>query len=409
MRLVVLLGLAACSTPVAPHTSQLAPPQFGDLSELAFVPGESTRLTVAADPGSEVCLYASLSSGGPLACPPALQDGCLDLSRPAVQIARQTAGVDGLAQIDVTPPPLSPGLVMLQPVDCATGETGDVYELRILSPNGDEDGDGAPNGIEVRFGSSPLNPDTDGDGLDDPDEVLTHGSNPLLADSDGGSTPDGDEIRGGLDPNDPSDDCTFVPDPALAVGEAGLTLGMTAAVNELRWRVGVPRLRWDRGLAAQAAVQARVMAASCQLQFSGTPGVGETIYMQSSFGSTTGVDAVAAWACGQSYHDPTQAASTCTGQSPAVAPIVPGCPGNAFDSCGSYTQQVWERTDRMGCATFSSSTCGFLNEDYWVCQYAPAGNVFGDQAYPERLGQCLDQDHDGEPQSTDVDDQDASL
>ncbi|MES2638326.1 MAG: putative metal-binding motif-containing protein [Myxococcota bacterium] len=64
-------------------------------------------------------------------------------------------------------------------------------------PNGrDDDCDGrADDGL-----------DTDGDGLEDPDEREVHGTDPLVADTDGGGVDDGDEITNGTDPLDPGDD-----------------------------------------------------------------------------------------------------------------------------------------------------------------------------------------------------------
>jgi hypothetical protein len=63
-------------------------------------------------------------------------------------------------------------------------------------------------------GTNPTKADTDGDGLDDGDEVNTHGTNPHIADSDGDGFSDGSEITAGTDPNnansnpDLSDDLT---------------------------------------------------------------------------------------------------------------------------------------------------------------------------------------------------------
>ncbi len=61
--------------------------------------------------------------------------------------------------------------------------------------NPDTDGDGLTDGDEVlKYQTDPLNPDTDGDGLTDGDEVLKYRTDPLKADTDGDGLTDGDEV-----------------------------------------------------------------------------------------------------------------------------------------------------------------------------------------------------------------------
>lgn len=72
-------------------------------------------------------------------------------------------------------------------------ESGNVTPL---DPNGDEDGDGLTNGEEDDIGTNPLDPDTDGDGLDDGLEVKIIGTNPLSSDSDKDGVTDGIEVVG---------------------------------------------------------------------------------------------------------------------------------------------------------------------------------------------------------------------
>lgn len=67
----------------------------------------------------------------------------------------------------------------------------------------DPDHDGLTNLQEYQQGTDPHNPDTDGDGLKDGDEVNKYHTNPLLADTDGDGIPDGVEIATGTDPLDP--------------------------------------------------------------------------------------------------------------------------------------------------------------------------------------------------------------
>ncbi len=67
----------------------------------------------------------------------------------------------------------------------------------------DPDRDGLTNLQEFQLGTDPTNPDTDGDGLSDGDEVNKYHTNPLLADTDGDGIPDGVEIQTGTNPLDP--------------------------------------------------------------------------------------------------------------------------------------------------------------------------------------------------------------
>jgi len=62
--------------------------------------------------------------------------------------------------------------------------------------NADTDGDGLGDGVEAHTThTNPLMADTDGDGLNDGTEVNTTGTNPLIADSDGDGLGDGTEVN----------------------------------------------------------------------------------------------------------------------------------------------------------------------------------------------------------------------
>ncbi|RMG88084.1 MAG: hypothetical protein D6714_01230, partial [Bacteroidetes bacterium] len=88
----------------------------------------------------------------------------------------------------------------------------------------DQDGDGLTNDEELAAGTDPMNPDTDGDGLADGDEVNGDPNNngqisdpndpcdPFNTDTDGDGICDLAELADGSDPNDPCD-----PNPNSAV------------------------------------------------------------------------------------------------------------------------------------------------------------------------------------------------
>lgn len=68
----------------------------------------------------------------------------------------------------------------------------------------DSDGDGIFDHIEIREGTDPSNPDTDGDTLSDGDEVYKYLTDPLKADTDGDTFDDGTEVAANTDPKDPA-------------------------------------------------------------------------------------------------------------------------------------------------------------------------------------------------------------
>lgn len=62
------------------------------------------------------------------------------------------------------------------------------------STGGDDDRDGLSNTLEEQLGTDPENPDTDGDGLKDGEEVRRYKTSPTKTDSDGDGLRDGDEL-----------------------------------------------------------------------------------------------------------------------------------------------------------------------------------------------------------------------
>lgn len=67
----------------------------------------------------------------------------------------------------------------------------------------DSDKDGLDDAREKEIGTDPNNPDTDGDGLSDGDEVIIWKTNPLNPDTDGDGYPDGTEVKNGYNPLGP--------------------------------------------------------------------------------------------------------------------------------------------------------------------------------------------------------------
>ena len=95
--------------------------------------------------------------------------------------------------------------------DCADCGT----RMQLDPNNSDSDGDGLNDGDEINsYFTDPLNTDSDSDGLADNDEINTYSTNPILADSDSDNLNDGDEIN------------TYLTDPLDADSDSdGLTDG----------------------------------------------------------------------------------------------------------------------------------------------------------------------------------------
>ena len=64
----------------------------------------------------------------------------------------------------------------------------------------DTDNDGLTDEEEKLLGTNPNEPDTDGDGLYDREEIKVYKTNPLNPDTDGDGFTDGQEVKGGYNP-----------------------------------------------------------------------------------------------------------------------------------------------------------------------------------------------------------------
>lgn len=65
----------------------------------------------------------------------------------------------------------------------------------------DADGDGLTAAEEAQYGTDPMRPDSDEDGLFDKEEVKIFQTNPLNPDTDGDGFSDGEEIQNGYNPS----------------------------------------------------------------------------------------------------------------------------------------------------------------------------------------------------------------
>jgi outer membrane protein OmpA-like peptidoglycan-associated protein len=104
----------------------------------------------------------------------------------------------------------------------------ELFTFRTDANKADTDGDTLNDGAELNIHKTdPLKADSDGDGLNDGDEVNRHRTNALVADSDGGTVNDGVEVNRGTNPLDRNDDIPKA--PPIEIGKAIVLEGIVFA------------------------------------------------------------------------------------------------------------------------------------------------------------------------------------
>lgn len=131
--------------------------------------------------------------------------------------------------------------------------------------------------------------------------------------------------------------------------------------NRVRANVSAPALSWDSGLEAEAAQYAATLARTRTFahsqRVSGQPVEGENLWM-GTFRAYSYGDMVDGWA--NESRDYKQ------GNFPNLSRT------GSWHDVGHYTQMIWAGTKAVGCAIAHNQT-----DEYMVCRYFPAGNVWG--------------------------------
>ncbi|CAN1811414.1 Pathogenesis-related protein PR-1 [Linum perenne] len=131
--------------------------------------------------------------------------------------------------------------------------------------------------------------------------------------------------------------------------------------NAARAALKLPPLRWDDRLARYATLYANRRRQDCAMVHSNGP-YGENIF----WGSGSG----AGWT-------PTHAVSAWVGEKKSYRYWSNSC-GGGSEGCGHYTQIVWRRTVRVGCARV---VCNGGKGVFMTCNYDPPGNYVGEKPY----------------------------
>ncbi|WP_295447124.1 CAP domain-containing protein [uncultured Thiodictyon sp.] len=164
--------------------------------------------------------------------------------------------------------------------------------------------------------------------------------------------------------------CLALAMPPLALqAEAVPRDAMLAAHNRVRAEVGVAPLQWSAALAGSAQEWADTLATrnGCAMKHSAGP-LGENLYWASPLRFSDGRQQP------QSI-EPEKVAGSWAGERRFYRPATNDCA--AGQVCGHYTQMVWRATTQVGCAYRVCAN----DEQVWVCQYRPAGNIIGRPPY----------------------------
>ncbi|WJX26443.1 hypothetical protein P8452_15365 [Trifolium repens] len=128
------------------------------------------------------------------------------------------------------------------------------------------------------------------------------------------------------------------------------------ARSAVQTNVKLPNLVWDNKVAAYAQNYAN-QRKDCQLVHSETERYGENI--AESSGDMNGTEAVKLWVDEKPYYD--YNSNSCVNG----------------EMCGHYTQVVWRKSLRIGCAKVKCDNGG----TFITCNYDPPGNYVGERPY----------------------------
>ena len=172
--------------------------------------------------------------------------------------------------------------------------------------------------------------------------------------------------------------CLVPPPPSWAQDNKVNAMCMLEEHNIVRAAVGAPKLRWSDSLAREAAGWANKLKKSgCAMQHS-RGDLGENLYWASA--KKTGSKSNGSnwkWSSTPQPIKEKQVAASWASERKWYSRARNSCNAPPGQSCGHYTQMVWEETREVGCA---KAVCDD-NSQVWVCNYAPAGNVVGQRPY----------------------------
>jgi pathogenesis-related protein 1 len=149
------------------------------------------------------------------------------------------------------------------------------------------------------------------------------------------------------------------------------------AHNAARVQVGSPKMRWSEKLEARAIKRIKELQKNGCFMKHGGPG--ENLFWASALKTANRKNAFGQWIWRLSVQD--------VNESEVVGMWIDEkkwysnengvCNAPVGETCGHYTQIVWEESIEVGCAR---AVCTDKSQ-VWLCIYSPPGNVVGERPY----------------------------
>lgn len=152
---------------------------------------------------------------------------------------------------------------------------------------------------------------------------------------------------------------------------------MVKAHNELRAAVGSPGVKWSAALEAKAAKRLKqLQEMGCVMKHSGP---GENLFWASAQKNADKKNAFGQWIWHRSVQKISEkdVVSRWASEKKWYSHEQGTCHASIGETCGHYTQLVWEDTREIGCGR---SICSDKSQ-VWLCFYSPAGNIIGERPY----------------------------
>ena len=176
-------------SPAAPDTDGLLPQVIADFGTLSDATTHEAgtgvllrvKLRAVAAGVSPLNIVSTIQNPITIIAPPTPPGTDLVSSSTTIGNAQVAVGGECASLPAVTPKPIEPPTVPTP--------------TPIANPDEDPDDDGLTNAEEQRLGTDPSNPDTDGDGISDGQEVNVLGTDPSNPDTDNDGISDGQEVN----------------------------------------------------------------------------------------------------------------------------------------------------------------------------------------------------------------------